>query len=31
MAGLSFERFKNSKFEDIAYFEPDYLKNFIPG
>tara|TARA_B100001079_G_C16302105_1_gene465973 strand:+ start:176 stop:841 length:666 start_codon:yes stop_codon:yes gene_type:complete len=31
MAGLSFEKFKNSKFEDIAYFEPDYLKNFIPG
>ncbi len=31
MAGLSFEKFKNSKFEDIAYFEPDYLKKFIPG
>ncbi len=31
MAGLSFEKFRNSKFEDIAYFEPDYLKKFIPG
>ena len=31
MAGLSFDKFKNSKFEDIAYFEPDYLKKFIPG
>ena len=31
MAALSFEKFKNSKFEDIAYFEPDYLKNFIPS
>jgi tRNA threonylcarbamoyladenosine biosynthesis protein TsaB len=29
MALLSFEKFKNSKFEDIAYFEPEYLKNFI--
>ena len=31
MAFLSFEKFNNSKFEDIAYFEPDYLKSFIPG
>ena len=31
MASLSFEQFNDSKFEDIAYFEPDYLKNFIPG
>ena len=31
MADLSFDKFKNSKFEDIAYFEPDYLKKFIPG
>jgi tRNA threonylcarbamoyladenosine biosynthesis protein TsaB len=31
MASLSFEKFNNSKFEDIAYFGPDYLKNFIPG
>ena len=31
MASLSFEKYNNSKFEDIAYFEPDYLKNFIPG
>jgi hypothetical protein len=28
---LSFEKFNNSKFEDIAYFEPDYLKSFMPG
>jgi hypothetical protein len=31
MAFLSFEKFNNSKFEDIAYFEPDYLKSFMPG
>ncbi len=31
MAFLSFEKFKNSQFEDIVYFEPDYLKNFMPG
>ena len=31
MAFLSFEKFNNSKFDDIAYFEPDYLKSFMPG
>lgn len=24
---ISFKKFKKSKFEDIAYFDPDYLKN----
>jgi tRNA threonylcarbamoyladenosine biosynthesis protein TsaB len=26
---LSYEYFKEKKFEDIAYFEPYYLKEFI--
>ncbi len=25
---LAFEKFKNSQFEDLAYFEPNYLKEF---
>lgn len=29
MAYLSFEKFQKQKFEDIAYFEPFYLKDFI--
>ncbi|MDR3142671.1 MAG: tRNA (adenosine(37)-N6)-threonylcarbamoyltransferase complex dimerization subunit type 1 TsaB [Tannerellaceae bacterium] len=29
MAALAHERFVNSKFEDIAYFEPFYLKEFV--
>lgn len=29
MGILSFNKFKNKKFEDIAYFEPLYLKDFI--
>ena len=29
MALLSYEKYSNSEFEDIAYFEPAYLKNFI--
>lgn len=29
MASLSYEKFINSKFEDLAYFEPFYLKDFI--
>lgn len=29
MASLSFDKFKNGKFEDLAYFEPFYLKDFI--
>ncbi|AEK22143.1 M22 peptidase-like protein yeaZ [Capnocytophaga canimorsus Cc5] len=28
MCALAFEKFKNQAFEDIAYFEPDYLKPF---
>lgn len=26
---LAFEKFKNAEFEDIAYFEPFYLKDFL--
>lgn len=26
---LGFEKFKNNEFEDVAYFEPFYLKNFV--
>ena len=29
MTKLSEERFNSSDFEDIAYFEPFYLKDFI--
>lgn len=29
MAGLSAEKFEKQKFEDVAYFEPFYLKDFI--
>ena len=29
MVLLSYEKYSNSEFEDIAYFEPAYLKNFI--
>jgi tRNA threonylcarbamoyladenosine biosynthesis protein TsaB len=29
MCGLSFEKFQNKDFEDLAYFEPFYLKDFI--
>jgi len=29
MVRLSFEKFQQKAFEDIAYFEPFYLKNFI--
>jgi tRNA threonylcarbamoyladenosine biosynthesis protein TsaB len=31
MALISSESFKNNLFEDVAYFEPFYLKDFIPG
>lgn len=31
MTKLSFEKFRNNKFEDLAYFEPFYLKDFIAG
>jgi len=29
MSRLSFEKFQNKDFEDVAYFEPYYLKDFI--
>lgn len=29
MASLSFSKFKNNEFEDVAYFEPFYLKDFL--
>ncbi len=29
MSKLSFEKFKNNNFEDVAYFEPFYLKDFV--
>jgi len=28
---LAYEKFRNNQFEDLAYFEPFYLKDFIPG
>ncbi len=31
MSTLSFEKFKKTEFEDVAYFEPFYLKEFIGG
>ena len=31
IAVLAFEKFTDSKFEDVAYFEPYYLKDFIAG
>lgn len=31
MASLAEEALKNKKFVDVAYFEPFYLKNFVPG
>jgi tRNA threonylcarbamoyladenosine biosynthesis protein TsaB len=29
MAKLSYDKFKKNDIEDVAYFEPFYLKNFI--
>lgn len=29
MSALSFEKFANNQFEDVAYFEPFYLKDFM--
>lgn len=29
MSKLSFEKFQNKDFEDVAYFEPFYLKDFV--
>jgi len=31
MVQLSFERYNQEEFEDVAYFEPFYLKDFIAG
>lgn len=31
MASLAEEKFQKKNFEDVAYFEPFYLKDFIPG
>lgn len=31
MAKLSFKKYQDNKFEDLAYFEPFYLKSFIAG
>jgi tRNA threonylcarbamoyladenosine biosynthesis protein TsaB len=31
MISLTEEKFKRSEFEDVVYFEPCYLKDFIPG
>ncbi|MGC4040084.1 MAG: tRNA (adenosine(37)-N6)-threonylcarbamoyltransferase complex dimerization subunit type 1 TsaB [Flavobacterium sp.] len=31
MSALSFEKFNKSEFEDVAYFEPFYLKDFLFG
>ena len=28
---LSYEKFRNSDFVDVAYFEPYYLKDFVGG
>lgn len=31
MSALSFEKFNRNDFEDVAYFEPFYLKDFLVG
>ncbi len=31
MASASFEKYINKNFEDVAYFEPYYLKDFVAG
>lgn len=31
MSTLSFEKFNKNEFEDLAYFEPFYLKDFLAG
>ena len=31
MGVLGFEKFANKDFEDVAYFEPYYLKDFVIG
>ena len=30
MSSLAFRKFEQRQFEDVAYFEPYYLKDFIP-
>ena len=29
MSALAFDKYKNNDIEDVAYFEPYYLKDFI--
>jgi tRNA threonylcarbamoyladenosine biosynthesis protein TsaB len=31
MVNTAFDAYQNKQFEDVAYFEPYYLKDFIPG
>ncbi|MFO7701514.1 tRNA (adenosine(37)-N6)-threonylcarbamoyltransferase complex dimerization subunit type 1 TsaB [Psychroflexus maritimus] len=31
MGKIAFKKFQNNEFEDVAYFEPFYLKDFIAG
>lgn len=31
MASISIQKFKSKEFEDVAYFEPFYLKDFVAG
>ena len=31
MGVLAFEKFQQNNFEDVAYFEPFYLKDFVSG
>jgi len=31
MTGIAYKKFKNKSFEDVAYFEPFYLKDFVAG
>jgi len=31
MMKIALEKFNNKEFEDVAYFEPFYLKDFIAG
>ena len=31
LGSLAFNKFKEKQFEDIAYFEPYYLKDFVSG
>ena len=31
MISLAEDKYQNKKFEDLAYFEPFYLKDFVVG